>query len=138
MVPAREAGHVADLADHRGRNDGPAPKTSVRVVPDARTAAVSFFFASRIWASTRRRSARNSAASSQRAASTAPDGVIAPGVSGVNCGDPLGHAAGDQLAQHRVQPAGHLGPGPAQVPVALGPHLQHRRVIIGADLAAGR
>ena len=54
------------------------------------------------------------------------------------CGDPLGDAAGDQLAQHRVQPAGHLGPGAAQVPVALGPHFQYRCVIIGCHLAAGR
>jgi hypothetical protein len=54
---------------------GPTPKTSVRVVPEAATAVVSFFFASPIWASIRRRSARNSAASSQRAASTTPAGV---------------------------------------------------------------
>jgi hypothetical protein len=56
----------------------------------------------------------------------------------VSCGDLLGDAAWDQLAQHRVQPAGDLGPGAAQVAVALGPHLQHRRVIVGLDLAAGR
>ena len=48
--------------------------------------------------------------------------------------DRLGHAAGDQLAQHRVQPADDLGAGPAQVTVALGPDLQHRRVIIGPHL----
>jgi hypothetical protein len=58
---------------------GPAPKTSVTVVPAAWTAAVSLFL---------------------------------------------------------VSPAGHLGPGAAQVPVALGPHLQHRRVIIRPDLPA--
>ena len=56
----------------------------------------------------------------------------------MSCGDLLGDAAGHQLAQHRVQPAGDLGPGAAQVPVALGPHLQHRRVIAGLDLAPGR
>ncbi len=44
---------------------GPTPKTSVRVVPDAATATVSFFLASRIWASMRRRSSTNVAASSQ-------------------------------------------------------------------------
>ena len=54
---------------------GPTPKSSVRVVPDAWTAAASFFLVSRSWASMRRRSSRNSAASSQRAAATAPDGV---------------------------------------------------------------
>jgi hypothetical protein len=56
----------------------------------------------------------------------------------VSCGDLLGDAAGHQLAQHGVQPAGDLGPGAAQVPVALGPYLQHRRVIVGPDLPPGR
>jgi hypothetical protein len=52
--------------------------------------------------------------------------------------DPLADPAGDQLAQHRVQPADHLVTGPAQVPVPLGPHRQHRRVIIGAHRQATR
>ena len=43
---------------------------------------------------------------------------------GLACGDGLGYAAGDQLAQHRVQPAHDLGAGAAQVTVALGPYLQ--------------
>jgi hypothetical protein len=55
------------------------------------------------------------------------------------CGDRLGDAAGNQLAQHRMQSAHDLGTAAAQVPVALGPDLQHRRVIIGPDLPdAGR
>ena len=111
---------------------GPTPKISVSVVPDARTAAVSLFLVSRIWASMRRRSSRNSAASSQRACG---DGVgrldCFQDTGRVSCGDLLGDAARDQLAQHGVQPADDLGPGPAQVPVALGPHLQHRRVVVG-------
>jgi hypothetical protein len=45
---------------------------------------------------------------------------------GLACGDLAGHAAGHQLAQHLVQPAGHLGAHPAQVPVTLGPDLEHR------------
>ena len=36
-----------------------------------------------------------------------------------------------------MEPARDLVLGPAQVPVAPGPHLQHRGVIIGADLAPG-
>jgi hypothetical protein len=55
---------------------GPTPKTPVTVVPDAVTAAASLFLVSRIWASMRRRSPGNSAASSQRAVSTAPDGYM--------------------------------------------------------------
>jgi hypothetical protein len=43
---------------------GPTPKISVVVVPDARTAVSSFFLVSRSWASRRRRSSRNMAASS--------------------------------------------------------------------------
>ena len=44
---------------------------------------------------------------------------------------------GHQLAEHRVKPAGDLVTGPGQVPVPLGPHLQHRRVILGHHLAPG-
>ena len=54
---------------------GPTPKTCVRVVPEALTAAASFFLVSRSCPSRWRRSARNSAASSARASATAPDGV---------------------------------------------------------------
>jgi hypothetical protein len=46
-------------------------------------------------------------------------------------------AAGDQVAEHGVQPAGDLVTQPGQVPVTLGPHLQHRRVVLGGHLAAG-
>jgi hypothetical protein len=49
---------------------------------------------------------------------------------GLACGDLPGDAAGDQLAQHLVQPAGHLGAGLSQVLVALGPPLEHCRMII--------
>ena len=74
---------------------GPTPNSPVRLVPDARTAAASFFLVSRIWASMRRRSSRKLAASSQRAARTAPYGVIdseQPG--GLSCGDLLGTPPG--------------------------------------------
>ena len=47
--------------------------------------------------------------------------------------------SGLPLAQHGVQPAGHLSAGPAQILVPLGPDLQHRRVIIRRDFPdAGR
>ena len=54
---------------------GPKPKTSVRLVPEAWTAAASFLPVSRSWASRRRRSSRNWPASSPRAAATGPGGV---------------------------------------------------------------
>jgi hypothetical protein len=55
---------------------GPTPNSPVRLVPAAATAVASLFLVSRIWVSMWRRSSVNSAASSRRAASTAPDGVI--------------------------------------------------------------
>ena len=55
---------------------GPTPNSPVRLVPLARTAVASFFLESRSWPSIRRRSSMKAAASSQRAASTAPAGVI--------------------------------------------------------------
>ena len=47
-------------------------------------------------------------------------------------------AAGDQVAEHGVQPAGDLVAGPGQVAVPLSPHLQYRPVVIGDHLAADR
>ena len=74
MIPVGEPGDIGDVADDRGGDDRPTPKTSVTVVPEARTAAVSLFLVSRSWASMRRRSARNSPASSRSGQPTAPDG----------------------------------------------------------------
>ena len=56
---------------------GPTPNSPVRLVPAAATAAASFFLVSRIRASMRRRSSTRSAASSQRAVSTALAGLSA-------------------------------------------------------------
>jgi len=55
---------------------GPAPNSPVRLVPAAATAAASFFLVWRIAAPAPRRSTVSSVASSQRAAATAPAGVI--------------------------------------------------------------
>jgi len=57
---------------------------------------------------------------------------------GPSCGDLAGEPAGDQRAQHGMQPAGDLGPGAAQIAVAPGPDPHHRRVIFGADLSDRR
>ena len=54
---------------------GPAPDSPVRLVPAARTAAAAFVRVWRIRAPAPRRSSVSSAASSRRAASTAPAGV---------------------------------------------------------------
>ncbi len=51
-------------------------------------------------------------------------------------GDDLGDAAGGELAQHGVQPAGGLGAQRGQLAVPAGPDPQHGRVVIGADLVA--
>ncbi len=52
-------------------------------------------------------------------------------------GDVLGDAAGGDLAEHGVQPAGGLGAEPGQLAVPAGPDPQHGRVVITPDLAAG-
>jgi hypothetical protein len=52
---------------------------------------------------------------------------------GLACGDALADAAGDQVAQYRVQAAHDLVAGPAQVAVPLGPDLQHRRGYVRAQ-----
>jgi hypothetical protein len=118
---------------------GPTPYSSVTVVPEAATAVVSFFFAWRSWASMRRKSSRNSAASSRRAACTAPAGLMSSSRRPAWAALILFETPpGEQLAQHGVQPAHYLGAGPAQIPVPLGPRLQHRRVIIRLDFAPGR
>jgi hypothetical protein len=117
---------------------GPTPKTWVRVVPEARTAAASFFFVRVSWASMPRRSARNSDASSRRADATGSAGVI---WSRTEAARPavylLADPSGDQVAQHGVQAAGDLVTGAGQVPVPTGPDPQHRRVVLGRDLTAG-
>jgi hypothetical protein len=56
----------------------------------------------------------------------------------LSCDYLFGDATGDQLAEHGMQPAGDLGPAPAQVTVALGPHLEHRRVVLGRHLPRSR
>ena len=56
---------------------------------------------------------------------------------GLACADLLAEAAGDQLAEHRVEPAGDLVAGPGQVTVPLGPHLQHRGVVLGCHFPPG-
>jgi hypothetical protein len=111
---------------------GPAPKMPVRLVPAPRTAASIFLRVWRIWASMPRRPAACSAASSQRAAATAPAGVtdsrIRPAWPAVICFQ----APPGISPQHGMQPAGHLGAGAAQVLTPPGPDLEHSRVILPA------
>jgi hypothetical protein len=41
-----------------------------------------------------------------------------------------GHPAGNELAQHGMQPARHLGTVAGEISFALRPHLDHRRMIL--------
>ena len=77
-IPARKAETPAAQPITVAAMTGPTPKISVVVVPDVLTATASFFLVSRIWASRRRRSSRNSPASSQRAWATASAGSAFP------------------------------------------------------------
>ena len=110
----------------------------VRLVPEALTAVASFFSG---LADLGVQAAHVLQKLGGELAASLPRGAGRRGrpedAGGVSCGDLLGHAAGNQLAQHRMEPARDLVLGPAQVPVPPGPHLQHRGVIIGADLAPG-
>ena len=110
---------------------GPTPNSPVRPVPAARTAAAAFFLVWRIAAQVLGELGGELPAGSR-------DGVgrhdRCQDVRGLTRSDLLGDTAGDQLAQHLVQPAGHLGAGPAQVLVALGPDLEYRGVIVTAGL----
>jgi hypothetical protein len=138
---AGEAGDVTDVADHRGGHRGADPEDLrhrgargpdrrreflLDVAPlDVDAAQVS-----------QELLGQHPAGHPGRAARFGP--VQDPG--GPARGDALVGAAGDQVAEHRVQPAHDLVAGPAQVAVPLGPDLQHGRVVIGptAGQAADR
>jgi hypothetical protein len=78
-VRAGETGHVAYVADDSRSHDRANPNRPVRLVPAAWTAAASFLRVPGICVSIPRRSSTNSAASSQRAASTARRQLSAAG-----------------------------------------------------------
>ena len=114
---------------------GPTPKMPVRVVPGMPDHDSQFFL----------RLAQLAVEAAQVGQELAGELVPGPGdragrrdlaedASGLSCGDLLGDAAGDQAAQHRVQAAGDLRAAAGQVTPALGPDLQHRRVVIGPGL----
>ena len=75
MIAAGEAGHVAGFADHRGRDDGARAEDLRECGAAGPDGDSELLLGVTHCVSTARRSARNSAASSQRAASTAPDGL---------------------------------------------------------------
>jgi hypothetical protein len=135
VIPARKAGHRADVADdhgggHRAGPEQPGqagpgrPDRDGKLLPGVADPGVD---AAEVLGD--------------------PGGEFAAGslhgarwrdrcqdVRGLACGDLPGHAAGHQLGQHGVEPAGDLGAGAAQVSVAFGPHLQHRCVIVTPGL----
>src|SRR5215472_12907571 len=108
------------------------PKRPVRLVPDAFTAAASFLWVSRSWASRWPMSVRNSAASSQRARATgARWGNLLEEAGGLAGADLLADPAGHQVAHHRMQPAGGLVAQAGQVTMPLGAHLEHGGLVLG-------
>jgi hypothetical protein len=140
VIPAGKAGHVANVADDRGGDDRPGseqpsqagpgrPDRYGQLLPGLADLGVDM-----------------AQVLGERGGELAARRLHGPGwcdrcqdARGLACGDLPGDAAGHQLAQHLVQPAGDLGAGAAQVAVALGPQLEHRRVIITLGLpAAGR
>ena len=53
---------------------------------------------------------------------------------GLSWADLGGDAAGDEVAEHRVEPAGDPVVVPRQIAVTFRPHLHHRGVILAANL----
>jgi hypothetical protein len=110
---------------------GPTPNSPVRLVPVAWTAAASFLPGLAdlgVDAAQVIKERRGELAARGRHRVRRRDLLQDPG--SVGRVDRLADTAGDQVTQHGAQPAHDLGAGPAQIPVALGPDLQHRRVII--------
>jgi hypothetical protein len=116
---------------------GPTPKTSVTLVPEALTSPASFLLVSRSRASRWRMSARNSAASSQRARAAAPAGVTRSRIAAARATVISLPVPPGTRPQHRVQPAGGLVTGTGQVPVPPGPRFQHHAVVLGEHRARG-
>jgi len=75
VTAAGEAGHVGDVAGDGAGDDRADAEDLGEVVPETLTAQAGFLRVPRSWASRRRMSPGNSAASSARASSTAPDGL---------------------------------------------------------------
>jgi hypothetical protein len=131
VVPARKPVHVADVADHGG-DDRADPEQAGQAGPgrgDGDSELLPGLPDPGIDAAQVLQERRGELPAGRLHRPFRPDRLQHPG--GASCGDHLGHTTGDQLAQHRMQPADDLGAGAAQVTVPFGPDLQHRRVIIG-------
>jgi hypothetical protein len=139
-VAVLEAGHVADLADDGGGDDRPDAEQAGQAGPAGPDGGVEFLPGLAqlgVDAAQVLDERRGELAARGRDGTGRRDRAKQAG--GVRCDDLLRDAAGNQLAEHRVQPAGNLRAAAGQVTAALGPGLQHRRVVVGPGLAdAGR
>jgi len=127
VIPAGEPGHVGDVADHgagidraeaedlgeagaRG-SDGRGQLLLGLAELGIQTSQVLQELAGQLAARCRDRPGRRD---------------LFQDAGGVSCGDLLADAAGEQVAQYRVEPAGDLIAGPRQVAVPLGPLPRYR------------
>ena len=138
VIPAGEPGHVDDIADHRaGVDRTEAEDLGERGArgPDGRGQLLAGVAELGVQA------AQVLQELAGQLAARGPDRAgrrdLLQDGGGLSCGDLLGDAAGDEVAQYRVEPAGDLVTGAGQVTVPFGPHLQHRRVILRHHLAPG-
>ena len=139
MVTAREAGDVADVADDGGGDDrsdpeqlgqrrlrrrdrGGDPSPGVAAL-GVESAQVGDELHGELVAGRRDRPARLE---------------LVEQSGGLSWADLAGDAARDELAEHRMQPAGDPVVVPGQVTVTLRPHLHHRRMILRLHLTHRR
>ncbi len=107
---------------------GPMPKTSVTLVPGALTAAASLVLVARSWASRRRRSSRKRRGELEaRCGDSAGRGDLLPDLGSLSCGDLLPDTAGNQVAEHGMQPGRRPGYGTGPDPGAAWPTPSARR-----------
>ena len=136
-IPGREPEHLAHVAEHGTGDHRADAEQAGQAGARGFTAAASFWWHSPSWASRRRRSARNSLASPQRAWAAGPEGVTCSRIRAAFPALISRRMPPGTSPQHRVQPAAGLVTGPGQVTVPFGPDLQHHRVVLGDHRTPG-
>jgi hypothetical protein len=138
VIPAGEAGHVADVANDRGGDHRADPEQLGQAGPGRGDGNRELLSGVAHLCAGAAQVGGELGGELPAAAATAPEVVTGPSSCAawpaVICvATPPGSSP-----QHRVQPAHQLGPQAAQVPVPLGADPQHRRVVISCHRTGRR